>query len=147
MAGDPRQVTLFIGGMSREIKFTFNALCELEEVVKRPLAELMDSAPGLSLLRAFLYAGLRGGRSRGWKDITPETVGEWLEQEGIDFARLNEIIGDAIGMAMGGKFKAAQEETLAEDNSKNAASPGTGTGTNSGQTESQSESQSGASGV
>ena len=59
----------------REIKYNFNAMCELEEIFEgKPLTRIFENA-GMLQIRALLYVGLKYA---GDRKITQEEVGDLL---------------------------------------------------------------------
>ena len=61
-----------LGGKTRNIRYNFNALCDIEEATGKPITEIS----GLSSIRVLLWAGLR------WEDrgLTAQRVGTWIEE-------------------------------------------------------------------
>ena len=61
-----------LGGKTRNIRYNFNALCDVEEATGKPITEIS----GISSIRVLLWAGLR------WEDkgLTMQRVGMWIEE-------------------------------------------------------------------
>lgn len=77
----------------RTLRYTLNALAELEDVLGVPLSELEGVQMGMKQVRAFLWAGL----IHEDKELTLEQVGDM-----VDFENMKEV-NDKITEA----FKAA----------------------------------------
>lgn len=77
----------------RKLKYTFNAFCELEDVLGRPLSEISEIMDGFKLkdLRAMLWAGLLHESP----DLTLEEAGELMDK-----ASSLEEVAEAVVKAM-----------------------------------------------
>jgi hypothetical protein len=81
----------------RKLRFTFNAFCELEEVMDRPLTELQNGFK-MKDLRALLWAGLLHEEP----EMTIEQAGDLIDEaESIEVVA--EAVSKAIEAAMGAK--------------------------------------------
>ena len=106
----PKQsIPIELGGKTRHLRYTFNALVALEDKLGVPISKIGDMLTGsvsVKNLRTLIWAGLiheDGG-------LTPKKVGEWL-----DFSMLSDIIG---------KFTEAFEASFPDDSdTKNVESP------------------------
>jgi hypothetical protein len=74
----------------RKLKYTFNALCELEDALGRPLLEIRNNFR-VKDLRALVWAGLLHENP----DLTLEEAGRLLDE-----APSLEDVGDAVMMAV-----------------------------------------------
>jgi hypothetical protein len=74
----------------RKLKYTFNAFCELEDVLGRPISEIKDGFK-LKDLRALLWAGLLHESP----DLTLEDAGELMDK-----ASSLEEVAEAVVKAM-----------------------------------------------
>lgn len=95
-----------IGGKTRNIRYDFNALCDLEEVTGKSISELT----GLSSIRALLWAGLK------WetKGVTQPMVGMWIEEHLRDGGKVDDLLDNAIkALSASGIMKQASD--LQED--------------------------------
>lgn len=79
----------------RKLKYTFNAFCELEDVLGRSLSELGDSFK-MKDLRSLLWAGLLHEN----EDLTLIEAGKLID-EAESIQSLSEDITEAIQLAMG----------------------------------------------
>lgn len=116
MANDIRgSVDVMLGGTNLILKFDFNAICQLEKHFGRPAEKIFDEERGIGLLeiRDTLYVGLLRFQS----GVTPEIVGDWLEES--DFRHVSEKLGEALNQALG---SLKPEEVEGED-SKNSEAP------------------------
>ena len=83
MAGP--SVMLELGGKERRLRFDLNAVAEIGERLDITVRldelgkDLMSKPLPLSALRILLWAGLRHEDS----ELTPETVGSWVDQDNI----------------------------------------------------------------
>jgi hypothetical protein len=90
-------VPIELGGKTRNLRFSFNALCLLEDTLGLPIAEIGEALSGsvkLGTVRALLYAGL----SDEDETLTLKQVGRL-----IDSSRLGEL-AEAIRKAFEGAF-------------------------------------------
>lgn len=75
-------IPIELGGKSRRLRYTFNALCAVEDALGAPITEILDKQVSGSVsvrdLRGLIWAGLLDeDESIGIKE-----VGEWLDEEG-----------------------------------------------------------------
>ncbi len=86
----------------RNLRFSTNAICQLEDLLGKPVSELQNGA-GFKELRAMLYCGLK------WEDtsLTLDQAGiimdEAMENQGISY--LSEKLASAIQLALPDKKK------------------------------------------
>jgi len=75
----PKQyASIKLGGRVRHLRYDFNALVALEEVLGSPMSEVGNLVSGsvrLKDLRAIIWAGLLHED----RDITEEDVGNWID--------------------------------------------------------------------
>jgi hypothetical protein len=86
----------------RKIRFTFNAFCELEEVMDRPLTELQNGFK-MKDLRALVWAGLLHEEP----DLTLEDAGAMID-EAESIEEVAQVVGKALEAAFGSKKKDAE---------------------------------------
>lgn len=104
-----QSIPIELGGKTRHIRYTFNALVTLEDELGIPISEIgeiMSGSVSLKNLRRLIWAGL----IHEDKDLTQEEVGEFLS-----LADITEI-ADKLARA----FEAALPS--GEDNQKNEQS-------------------------
>lgn len=83
---------------SRNLLFNFNAICELEEEIGRPITHLQDSNIGFREIRALLWAGLRHEDP----SLTIEDAGNLInEAESIQY--VTETVVEALALGLGTK--------------------------------------------
>ena len=78
----------------RTIRFTLNALAEIEDALGVPLSQLSEVKLGVKTVRTMLWAGLLHED----ETLTERQVGNW-----VDFENLEEVqtkVTEAFGMAM-----------------------------------------------
>ena len=75
------------------LKFSTNAICELEELLNRGLNEIVSDLERLSTVRALLWAGLRAKHP----DVTLKMAGEIIDKSGMVAA--TDVIGTALKAA------------------------------------------------
>lgn len=63
------------------VKFNYNVLAELEDLIGMPLPMLTDNMIGIKTARALFYAGIKGGGNKGW---TLEKVGNCLTMKVVE---------------------------------------------------------------
>ena len=77
-----------LGGKTRNIRYNFNALCDVEEATGKSITEIS----GLSSIRVLLWAGLR------WEDksLTAQRVGMWIEEYLNDGGEMDDLVNAAM---------------------------------------------------
>lgn len=83
----------------RKLRFTTNAIAELEDVLGQPITKLDEESLGVKTLRALLWAGLLHEN----RDLTIEEAGDLM-----DHANLEDIatkVMEALQLAFGGNTK------------------------------------------
>lgn len=83
------------------LKFSTNAICELEERLDKGLNTIVANMERLTTVRALLWAGLRAHHP----SVTIQQAGEILD--GCSMAYATETIGKALTMAFPAKKEAA----------------------------------------
>ena len=94
-----------LGGKTRNIRYNFNALCDVEEATGKSITEIS----GLSSIRVLLWAGLR------WEDkgLTAQRVGMWIEEYLTEGGEMDDLVNAAMkALSSTGimKNKASQED-------------------------------------
>lgn len=87
------EVTIMLD-KKRTIRFTLNALAEIEDALNVPLSKLSEVELGVKTVRTMLWAGLLHED----ETLTERQVGNW-----VDFSNLEEVqtkVTEAFGMAM-----------------------------------------------
>jgi hypothetical protein len=79
----------------RRIRFTVNAICDLERKAGGSIVTLFEQSPGFDLIRAMLWAGLK------WEDriLTVEATGELMQkylEGGGALENIVKVIGEAL---------------------------------------------------
>lgn len=80
----------------RHLRYGFNQLCELEDLLGVPVSKLPEIEIGFRELRTLLYVGLRGEDP----DLTPEVVGSLIDEaQSLDyvFSKVSEALQLAFG--------------------------------------------------
>lgn len=92
-----------LGGKTRNIRYNFNALCDVEEATGKSISEIS----GLSSIRVLLWAGLR------WEDkgLTAQRVGVWIEEHLNDGGDMQDLVDAAMkALNSTGIMKKAKED-------------------------------------
>ncbi len=103
--------TFEVDGKSYALRFSYNALAMLEEQLGRSVSAL-QSAIGVSQVRAMLWAGLEGARLKSGKPRAPFTLlqaGDLLDELGIDEA--TKIVLGAFNASFGPKRESEEGES------------------------------------
>lgn len=87
------EVALTVADTEYTLKFSTNAICELEELQNKGLNEIVQDLERLSTVRALLWAGLRAKHP----DVTLKGAGELIDTIGMIPA--TEVIGRALNAA------------------------------------------------
>jgi len=110
------------------LRFDFNALCEVEDAAKRPIAEVMNelstsskrrTPPRLSTLRALVFGGL----AHHHPELSREDVGDLVISD--DGKALTEAMQKALEAA------SASQSTGGKDGARPPGNPRRGTGSRS----------------
>lgn len=86
------EVDLQVGGKTYTIVLDINAICELEQLLGKSVAEIGRDMGRILNMRAMLWAGLRARHQ-----VTLEEVGEILQQAGMQQAVVK--IKEAMALA------------------------------------------------
>ena len=91
-----RSVMIEIGGKERELKFTIQALEQLEALLpERNIYKVFLDPPfSITNLVRFIFVGLRSTDNKVTMDKVYKWVEEWLEEKPAE--ELQEIIGEAL---------------------------------------------------
>jgi hypothetical protein len=87
------EVALVVGNLEYTLKFSTNAICELEDRLDKGLNTIIANMERLSTVRALLWAGLRAHHP----EVTILGVGEIVDSVGA--ARVTEALGKALTAA------------------------------------------------
>ena len=101
-------IPITLGGKTRHLRYTFNALCKLEQELGIPMSEIIEMAAGsvsLTKFRAMIWAGLLDEDT----NLTVEDVGGWMEESSLD----------EIAIKFGEAFEMVSPD---EENQKNSTS-------------------------
>ncbi|MFK7695407.1 hypothetical protein [Paenibacillus sp. HJGM_3] len=82
-------VEVELGGSTRQLRFDFNAICDIEEKFGKGVAAIFSEEQiGFNLVRLFYWAGLK------WRDrgLTVERVGQMLYKEIEAGQNLNDLL-------------------------------------------------------
>ena len=90
-------VTLEFSDKPRRLKFGINALCEIEDVLEKPITELNEMGLGVKEVRLFLYAAFREDEP----EITLQDVGNIMDDYDGGWVALAAKIGEAVSLAFG----------------------------------------------
>ncbi len=93
------RVTFKTSSGEKAVRFTVNALCDLEEASGLSVDELvqnLQTRPSLGLLRQLFAAGLSGAEER---PVPLSEAGEILQEIGLE--RTGEIVGAAVAGGLG----------------------------------------------
>lgn len=105
--------------VERELKYSLNAIVELEERFNAPVTELFkESRIGLGLIRAVVYIGLKHGGMKLASRSPEEAVGELIQEHWLGKGRtLNELVEVAMeAFKAAGVFSETQEEETPQEN-------------------------------
>lgn len=81
----------------RKLKFTTNALAELEDALNMPLTQLGENMAGIKTIRALVWAGLLHESP----NLTIDQAGNLLDY--ADFNHASEKVKEALELAFGNK--------------------------------------------
>jgi hypothetical protein len=86
-----RTYTFTVKDKSYTLKYNFNAIVELEEVIKKPITSFGEGLIGVKDIRAIIYAGLK------WENqgLTLDRVG-YLLDDYIEEGTLEELMAKAV---------------------------------------------------
>lgn len=88
------EVSFEASGKTWSLRYSTNALCELEDDLDRGIGDVIESlqtSPRLNMLRAVLRAGLSGHK------VNQQQAGDLIDELGFD--RTRELIGTAFARA------------------------------------------------
>lgn len=111
-----QSIPIELGGKTRHIRFTFNALVALEEELGIPISEIgeiMSGSVSLTNLRRLVWAGL----IHEDKDLTQEQVGEFLGL--VDIGDLAEKLAKAFEAAFPSGEDNEKKEPSSQGNQDN----------------------------
>ena len=106
-------VTLEFNDKPRRLKFGINALCEIEDVLGKPITELADMSLGVREVRMFLWAAFKEDEP----EITLQDVGNLMDQYKDGWVALAAKIGEAVSLAFGGEEEKNAQEPVAKKKS------------------------------
>lgn len=87
------EVAFKVGDVEYTLKFSTNAICELEDRLDKGLNTIVANMERLTTVRALLWAGLQSKHD----SITLQKAGEIIDQSGM--AAATEAIGKALNAA------------------------------------------------
>lgn len=87
------EVALKVGDLDYTLKFSTNAICELEDHLNRGLNEIVSDLERLSVVRALLWAGLRSNHP----ELTLKMAGDIIDKCGMPAAV--DHVGTALRLA------------------------------------------------
>lgn len=87
------EITFKVADTEYTLKFSTNAICELEDRLDKGLNTIVANMERLSTVRALLWAGLRAKHP----EVTIQQAGEIIDRCGM--AEATEIIGKALSVA------------------------------------------------
>jgi hypothetical protein len=127
-----REVEVQLGGTAKYIRFTANALCEAEGVLKQSLPALFADEEsikqlGFTQVRALLWAGLRGARGGAGPKWSLEQVGEQMDPAMT--GEYLKAIGRALRLATTGKVEPDPPQPAADGAPMPASESDRSTGT------------------
>ena len=116
-----RSVLIDIGGKERELKYTIQALEQLEALIpERNVYKAFLNPPfSMTNLVRFLFVGLRSTDKKVTMDKVYKWVDEWLEEKPAE--ALQEIVGEALiksGVMGNAKKLNADEDTDGDEAGK-----------------------------
>jgi hypothetical protein len=82
-------VSIELGKRERNLRYDYNALCDLEEKAKVGIPKLMDEYAGFNTLRLLIWAGNKH-ENRG---LTLDMVGLWIQEYLQDGGQLEDLYG------------------------------------------------------
>lgn len=86
-------VEIELDGKERKLRYSLNALAELEDKLGIPLSELNEVNMGMKQIRAFLWAGLIHENP----ELTEREVGDMVDFDNMEY--ISEKIGEAFKTA------------------------------------------------
>ena len=93
------ETTVTIGGRERVVRFRTNQIAQLEDLAGKGIMKLMsEDSIGIKLLRDALFVGLLHEE----KKLTPNKVGNWLDEYDGDLSDLLGSVFEALAASMPG---------------------------------------------
>nr|BDD45775.1 hypothetical protein 4 [bacterium]BDD47214.1 hypothetical protein 7 [bacterium] len=89
---------------TRQLKFDFNALAEMEDVLQKPITQMNGENIGLKELRALLYAGLKHEEP----GLTLDKAGQLIALDRVE--KITEKVMEAFSLAFGDMNQAKNEQ-------------------------------------
>ena len=109
------ETEIHIGNKTRLVRFRTNQIAQLEDLSGKGIMKLMDEDTiGIKLLRDALFVGLLHDN----KKLTPNRVGEWLDDYEGDFGGLIENVFTALAESLPGAKSVVVESDEDEDEGK-----------------------------
>lgn len=97
MANKHRGEVEILLDQTRKLRYTTNALAELEDALGKPVTQLNQEETGIKTIRAMLWAGLL----HETPDLTINEAGELMNH--TDLTTISEKVTEAITLAFGGE--------------------------------------------
>ena len=114
------EAEIYIGNKTRTVRFRTNQIAQLEDLSGKGIMKLMDEESiGIRLLRDALFVGLLHEN----KKLTPNKVGNWLDDFEGDFGKLIEDVFTALAESIPGANSVVVEYVEAEDEGNRLGSP------------------------
>ena len=109
------EAEVYIGNKTRLVRFRTNQIAQLEDLSGKGIMKLMnEDTIGIRLLRDALFVGLLHEN----KKLTPNKVGNWLDDFEGDFGKLIEDVFTALAESIPGANSVVVESDEEEDEGK-----------------------------
>ena len=107
------ETTVTIGGRERVVRLRTNQIAQLEDLTGKGIMRLMsEDAIGIKLLRDALFVGLLHDERK----LTPNKVGNWLDDYEGELADLISTVFEALAESMPGAANLTVDDEDDEEN-------------------------------
>ncbi|MGL5460718.1 MAG: hypothetical protein ACRDBY_13970 [Cetobacterium sp.] len=87
-----------VNGDIYTLRFTINELCNIEDLLGKPVSQLGEGSMGIKEMRVMFYCGLRGAKKYSMEEVG-DLMSDIIEEKGNDY--LNELLITAMGNSLG----------------------------------------------
>jgi hypothetical protein len=98
-------LSIKLGKDEKNIRYDFNALCDLEEKAKMGISRLMEEYAGFNVLRLLIWAGNKHENRGLTLDMVGLWIQEYLEEDGTLEELYSKILDELMNSGVMGKQK------------------------------------------